>query len=179
MANRSPHENGAASVPAGAAPAEGAALRDGSRNVTIPDRHASEISRLGTRPPHSNLLSVDEAVRALPVRKSRRWLVEFLHKTASDPHGQPLYRLAGRDKLIYFDRLIEALPCPSRSSKPAAQRRRTSISAGRTSASQWTRAAELTGDQSLLECCGTSSAQSSKENTHRGKPRLIVDNRRS
>jgi hypothetical protein len=64
------------------------------------DRGAADVTEL---------LSVDQAIAALPVRKSRRWLVEFLHKTRTDPAGRPLYRLAGRDKLIYLDRLIEAI----------------------------------------------------------------------
>jgi hypothetical protein len=57
----------------------------------------------------TQLLSVDQALDALPVKKSRRWLVSFLHSTPTDPAGRPLYRLMGRDKLIYLDRLIEAL----------------------------------------------------------------------
>jgi T5orf172 domain len=57
----------------------------------------------------THLLSIEQTLQALPVRKSRRWLVEFLHRIQTDPDGRPLYRLAGRDKLIYLDRLIEAL----------------------------------------------------------------------
>src|ERR1700681_4736490 len=96
------------------------------------------------------LLSVDQALAALPVRKSRRWLMELLHKNATDPHGRPLYRSAGRDKLIYLDRLIEALPCPSKSLPPATRKRRTSTSGAAISESELTKAAELTGDWSLV-----------------------------
>ena len=41
MANRPPHENGAASVPAGAAPVDDAALRDGSQKLLVSDSRAS------------------------------------------------------------------------------------------------------------------------------------------
>ena len=41
MANGPPRENGAASVPAGAAPVDDAALRDGFRKVLISDYRAS------------------------------------------------------------------------------------------------------------------------------------------
>lgn len=125
------------------------------------------------------LLSIDQALAALPVRKSRRWLVEFLHKNTHDAHGRPLYRLCGRDKLIYLDRLIEAMPCPSKSSKPATPKRKISTSADRTLESKLTRAAELTGDPSLVPTSNELRDKSSGENTRRRKPELIVNNQRS
>jgi hypothetical protein len=108
-----------------------------------------------------NLLSVDDTLKALPVPKSRQWLVAFLHRNPTDPNGLPLYRLAGRDKLVYLDRLIEALPCPSRSLPHATRKRKVSTSGVRTSELQWTRAAALTGDPSLANYSGGSNAQSS------------------
>lgn len=127
------------------------------------------------------LLSVDATLAALPVRKSRRWLLEFLHSTKTDPHGRPLYRQLGRDKLIYIDRLIEALPCPSKSSKVATKKRKISTSGGPISASQWTEAAELLNDPSLVSCETSSRMPSSGENTlpENKRPRLVVNNPRS
>jgi hypothetical protein len=66
---------------------------------------------------------------AAELRKTCRWLNEFLRKIKTDPHDRPLYRLAGRDKLVYLDRVIEALPCPSSSSRRAMARARTGRSA--------------------------------------------------
>src|ERR1700722_3038964 len=95
------------------------------------------------------LLTVCQACEALPSKPTERWLNDFLRKTKVDPQGRPLYRVACRAKLIYLDRLIEALPCPSSSSRPAKTKARTSRSVDRTSASLWTRAAALTNDPSL------------------------------
>lgn len=130
------------------------------------------------------MVSVEQSLdllneRFFPKRKSRRWLVEFLHRCPTDAHGRPLYRLAGRDKLVYIDRLFEALPCPSKSSKPATRKRKTSTSAGATSESQLIEAAELTGDWSLVPSSSDSKNQSSGENTRPKKPHLIVNNQRS
>ncbi len=72
----------------------------------------------------SLLMSVDQTLDALPVRKSRRWLIEFLHRTKTDPVGRPLYRQVGRDKLIYIARLLEAFPCPSTPFQQRAERSR-------------------------------------------------------
>jgi hypothetical protein len=102
--------------------------------------------------PTERILSVEDTIAALPVRKSRRWLVEFLHRTKTDPIGRPLYRLAGRDKLVYFDRLIEALPCPSSPGAPFKRRGKVPARAATAAlASEWKRAAELTGDDSLAD----------------------------
>jgi hypothetical protein len=64
------------------------------------------------------LRTLDQA--AADLHKTRRWLAEFLRKTKTDPHGRPLYRLAGRDKLVYLDRVIEALPCPRGRGQPSS-----------------------------------------------------------
>jgi hypothetical protein len=113
------------------------------------------------------VLSVDEVLKALPVRKSKRWLNSYLNKNPTDQHGLPLYRLAGRDKLVYLHRLIESLPCPSRSLPAATKRRRVSTSGVHISESQWTRAAELTGDPSLSRYSSGSRVKSSEANIHR------------
>lgn len=57
----------------------------------------------------ANLVSVDQAVAALPTVRSRSWLVNFLCITQFDPSGLPIYRNLGRDKLIYLDRLEAAI----------------------------------------------------------------------
>jgi hypothetical protein len=103
--------------------------------------------------PDETILSVESALAALnalvkPRRKSRRWLVEFLHATKTDPRGRPLYRLAGRDKLVYFDRVIEALPCPAPTPSKKEPKRRVSKSAA--PESELARAAKLTGNPALL-----------------------------
>src|SRR5262249_47694834 len=124
------------------------------------------------------VISVEDALAALPVRKSRRWLVTFLHKTKTDPRGRPLYRLAGRGKPVYFDRLIEAMPCQSTSLPAAPRKRRTSTSGERTSGSQWTEAARLLDDPSLAVCETSSSQPLSAENIQQDRrPRLVVSNR--
>lgn len=119
------------------------------------------------------ILSIDDARAALPVRKSRRWLVEFLGKHPTDAYGRPLFRLAGRDKLVYLDRLIEAFPsCPSKSSKAETKKRKTSTSAEPISASQWTEAAKLTGDPSLEDCVSGSKTTSNVVSMDEKRPRL-------
>ena len=111
------------------------------------------------------LLSIEETLEALlPVRKSPRWLNTYLNNNPTDSNGQPLYRRVGRDKLVYFRRLIESLPCPSRSSPVAIKRRRRSTSEAATSASQWTKAAALTGDPSLANYSSGSKVRSNGEN---------------
>jgi hypothetical protein len=88
------------------------------------------------------LHTMDEVAGKL--RKSRRWLQEFLH-------DHPYYRLAGRTKLFTeedINRLIEALPCPGSSSRHAKAGRRIGTSGGSTSGSLWTTARELlTGER--------------------------------
>ena len=89
---------------------------------------------------------------AAELRVKKRWLTDFLRAHPRDEYGEPFFRLAGRVKLFTesdISRIYKALPCPSSSSRPAKAKVRTSRSAGRTSASQWTRAAALTGDPSL------------------------------
>jgi hypothetical protein len=108
-----------------------------------------------------DLLTVDQVVEALPVKKTARWVREFLRKTPCTPAGLPLYRSAGRDKLVYLDRLIEALPCPSSSSRPAKAKARTGRSGGPISGSMWTEAQELTGVRLQPSECESSKDGSS------------------
>jgi len=115
----------------------------------------------------SNLVSIEQLLAVLPVRRSRRWMVQYLHKTKVDLHGRPLYRRLGRDMLIYLDRVIEALPCPSESLPHATKKRRASTFGDHTSASLLTRAAELTGDTSLLPSSNGSRPRSSAANPER------------
>jgi hypothetical protein len=65
-----------------------------------------------------------------------------LRDNPRDAYDRPLYAMAGRTMLFtdqHVKRLLESLPCPSRSSRPATPGRRTSTSAALTSASEWTR----------------------------------------
>jgi hypothetical protein len=76
---------------------------------------------------------------AAKLRKSRRWLQDFLQ-------DHPYYRLAGRTKVFTdedIDRLIEALPCPGSSSRRDKGKRHTGTFGARTSESLWTTAREL------------------------------------
>jgi hypothetical protein len=56
----------------------------------------------------ANLLTVGQACEALPSKPTERWLDEFLRQTKCDPYGYPLYRIAARQKLVYFDRPVDA-----------------------------------------------------------------------
>src|SRR5215470_8683489 len=96
---------------------------------------------------------------AARLHKSRRWVQDFLRT-------HPYYRLAGRTKLFTESdvlRLYEAMPspCPSSSSRRAKIGARTGRSAGHTSASMWTEAAELIGKPLLCGGSRTSKARSS------------------
>lgn len=121
----------------------------------------------------TTLLTVAETCAALPSKPTERWINDFLRKTKVDPQGRPLYRIAARAKLVYLDRLIEALPCPSSSCRPAKTKARTSRSGARTSASALIRAAELTNDPSLIPSFADLSGQSSAANTRRGRLHLV------
>jgi hypothetical protein len=113
---------------------------------------------------------------AARLHKSERWLRGFLSGRSTDAEGRPLYRLAGRTKLfddVHIQRLFEALPCPSSFKPPAKAKARTGRSAEPTAESEWTRAARLLNDPSLLTTSKSSKARSSEANT-RPRPRLTV-----
>ena len=107
------------------------------------------------------LLTVDEVAARL--RTKPRKLKEWLRKRKGvDNQGRPYYRSFGRTKLFSeadVSRIIEALPCPSSSSRPV-KARRTGRSAGRTSESLYTEAARLTGKQWLASNSPGSSGRS-------------------
>jgi hypothetical protein len=88
------------------------------------------------------------------LHKSRRWLQDFLR-------GRDIGRLAGRTKLFTdadILRLIEALPCPSSSSRRAS--RRTGRSAARISGGTLTEALALASERSPPKCSKGSSGKS-------------------
>jgi hypothetical protein len=116
--------------------------------------------------PGLDLRSPEQVLAALPVRKTRRWLIEYLHRHPLDAGGRPLYRRLGRDWLIYYDRLIDSLPgprqtCRSKSSSRATRAPKTSTSGAATSASLWIELAALTGDPSLAAFSSGSNKPSS------------------
>ena len=76
------------------------------------------------------------AETARTLRKSERWLWDWLKHHQRDCNGQPFFRLAGRTKLFSLDdvmRLFKALPCPSDCDRHVRVRRRTSKSEVHTS----------------------------------------------
>jgi hypothetical protein len=121
--------------------------------------------------------TIVEAAREL--RKSRRWLQDWLRDHPFDAHGRPFFSKNGRTKVfretdiarILDETMRAAAPCPSSSSTPAKARARTTRSAAPTSDSTYTRLAALTGDQSLLNSSRTSKDRSSAGN---GVARLRV-----
>src|SRR5579863_8080980 len=114
-----------------------------------------------------SLLTIEEAAERL--HKGPRWLRNWLRKHPADAAGRPFYVAVGRTILLSpndVDRICEAMrPCPSRSSRRAKAIRRIGRSAGHTSKSMWTRAAELTNDQSLSAGSKTSRDGSSAAST--------------
>jgi hypothetical protein len=103
----------------------------------------------------SRPLTLPEAADQL--RKSKRWLLEWLRQHPLDKAGSPYFTPVGRDKIFHQAdiarielALREDLKCPSPSARRATAKRRISKSAGPISASEWKLAAELTNDPSLL-----------------------------
>src|SRR6478672_5966225 len=96
----------------------------------------------------TEFLTIEEAANRL--RKSRRWLQDFLRDNPTDLAGTPFYRKAGRTMLFTeadIVRIYEALPCPSSSSRRAKASRRTGPFAGRTSADPLTEALALASER--------------------------------
>jgi hypothetical protein len=99
-------------------------------------------------------LTIDEV--AAELRKTPRWLKEWLRANPADNDGEPYYTPVGRDRIFHqtdvarIERALrEGMQCRSNSGRRAPVKRRTMKSAGRTSESEWKLAAELTSDRSL------------------------------
>jgi hypothetical protein len=126
------------------------------------------------------------AEAAAVLRKTPRWLVNWLRDNPVDATGTPFYTPAGRTKTFDDSELFrirvamrEAEQCRLRSSRPATRKRKTSISAARTSESEWTKAARLANDPSLAEFSSGSKPASKEASTHRVKLELVATNRHS
>lgn len=113
---------------------------------------------------------------AAKLRKSERWLWDWLDKHRRDSFDKPYYRLAGRTKLFSegdLARIIEDLPsCTTSSSdRPGRVKRRISKFAEPTLSAELRLAAELTGDLSLLNNSATSN-DASKNTVPIQRPKL-------
>lgn len=103
----------------------------------------------------SERLTVNEAAALL--RKTTRWLREWLCKHPRDKAGELYYTPVGRDKIFHpvdIQRielaLREGVKCRSSSGRRVLVKRRTLKSEERTSGAEWRQAAELLNDPSLL-----------------------------
>jgi hypothetical protein len=107
-------------------------------------------------------LTVDEA--AAELRKTPRWLREWLRTNPRDEYGELYYTPVGRAKILRqadiarIERALrdrEGKQCRSSSGRRAPAKRRTTKSAehieGQRDHSAWKSAAELTGDPTLLD----------------------------
>lgn len=122
-------------------------------------------------------LSLQEA--AAELRKSPRWLLEWLRARPRDKSGEAYYTPVGRDKLFHpadiariEQALREEVACHSASDRRVKAKPRTSKSVDPTWASQLKRAAELTGDRSLLNNCEKSNSASNSTASTPRQPRL-------
>lgn len=100
-------------------------------------------------------LTLDEA--AAELRKSPRWLLEWVREHPRDNDGEPYFTPVGRDKIFHqadiarIERALrEGIQCRSNSGRRAQAKRPISKSAARTLDSEWKLAAELTNDPSLI-----------------------------
>jgi hypothetical protein len=107
---------------------------------------------------------------AAELRKTPRWLLEWLRAHPRDAQGEPYYTPVGRDKIFHpndITRIESALrgelQCRSNSGRRALAKRRIMKSAGRTSESEWKLAAELTNDHSLSN--SSEESKSASRNT--------------
>src|SRR6266576_963414 len=94
-----------------------------------------------------NALTLPEAAKEL--RKSKRWLQDWLANNPVDAVGLPFCSKLGRTKVFRetdIARILDATldqPCRSKSPHPAPVKRRTIRAGGHTSGSLWTEAQEL------------------------------------
>jgi hypothetical protein len=100
-----------------------------------------------------------------------RKLQEWLRKHPCDVYGEPFYGRMGRTKTFDENDLVriraatkEEERCRLNSSRRGKAKARTGRSGGRISKSEWTEAAELTGDPSLSKFCDSSKGGSSVVN---------------
>lgn len=130
-------------------------------------------------------LTLDEAAESL--RKTPRWLLEWLRKHPADKTGEPYFTPVGRDKIFHpvdIQRielaLREKVKCRSSSDRRAPVKRRTMKSAGLISESEWRLAAELTNDPSLANSSERSrSASKSTGNGPRPNLKLVQGSQHS
>jgi hypothetical protein len=130
-------------------------------------------------------LTPAEAAAAL--RKSKRWLLEWLRKHPADKLGEPYFTPVGRDKIFHQSDIarIEAalrggIQCRSNSDRRAPARRRTMKSAEHTSESTWNAVADLLNDPSLKRSSKRSSdALRTTDNTQRPSLRLVPGSQHS
>jgi hypothetical protein len=116
-----------------------------------------------------------------------RWLNQWLRKHPADKAGEPYYTPVGRDKVFHpadiarIERALrEGVTCHSSSGRRVPVKRRTTKSVAPTAVSTLKLAAELTGDQTLLENCdGSSGSSTNSANTPRPKLNLIQGSRTS
>jgi hypothetical protein len=128
---------------------------------------------------------MDEAAEEL--RKTTRWLLEWLRKHPADKAGEPYYTPVGRDKIFHHadiarieTALREGIKCRSNSGRRGPARRPISKSGERTSDAAWKLAAELTNDPSLTSNSEKSkSASKSTGNTRRPHLSLVQGSRPS
>jgi hypothetical protein len=122
--------------------------------------------------------TLQEAAEQL--RKSPRWLQDWLRTNPMDREGEPYYTPVGRDKIFHecdiarIERALRGeLQCRSNSGRRARVKRRISKSAELTSGSEWKLAAELTNDPSLSGN-SESSRRASKSTANTRRPSLRV-----
>jgi hypothetical protein len=143
------------------------------------------FSRYGASAAMTRALTIDEAADEL--RKSKRWLLEWLRLHPMDSDGEPFYTPVGRDKIFHqsdIARIERALrgkiPCRSNSGRRAPVKRRILKSEERTSESEWKLAAELTSDPSLANNSARSkTASKNTGNIRRPNLSLIRGSRHS
>jgi len=118
---------------------------------------------------------------AAELRKSRRWLQDWLASNPVDAMGRPYYSTLGRSKMFRpadIERILDAtrVQCLSNSDRRDRVKRRTTASVARISDSGLLKlAAELTNDPSLLKNSVASSASSSSTASIQSrKPELKV-----
>jgi hypothetical protein len=106
---------------------------------------------------------------AAQLRKSARWLREWLRRHPTDRHGEPFYTPLGRTKLFEDGDVAriranarEEERCRLDSTRHGQARRRIGRSGVLTSESSWTEAQRLLSDRSPRKCSPNGKLKSSK-----------------